>query len=149
LTRPRLRPRWVLVLANLAACVAFVVLRPPAPPDYMADVAATRATGGIILSDVVIGMLACRLLHPWDEWHGGDALGVKVLEVANAPAAAVAIGVASMGELGLARHFSVCGWSWVLAGVFVATSSAQWWILGAAVEWAMRRVLKRTRLSQA
>ena len=137
------RLRWVLLLANLAACLLFVALRPPAPPDYISDVAAARATGGIILGDVVIGMVACRPLYPWDEWHGGEAPGVKALEVANAPATAVAVGVSVMGELGPARLFSACGWSWLLAGVFVVASSLQWWLVGSAAAYVVRRIWPR------
>jgi hypothetical protein len=119
----RLRPRWVLVLANLVGCALFVALGPTAPPEYIAEVAAARANGGMYLNSGMGGMVACRLLHSWSEWHGGEALGVKVLEVANAPAAALTLFVAGAGEMGLARQFSVCGWSWLLAGVFLATAS--------------------------
>ena len=83
----RLPVRWVLVLANLVGCARFGALRPPAPPPYIAEVAAARADGGIYLNSEITGMVACRLLHSWSEWHGGEALGVKVLEVAKAPAA--------------------------------------------------------------
>lgn len=144
------RTRWALVLANLAACALFVALRPPASPDYIADVAAARASGGFAINSGISGMVACRLVYPWSEWHGGEALGVKLLEVANAPAVAVTMGVTIVGEMGLARQFSVCGWSWLLAGVFVGASSVQWWIVGAAVEWVVRRVkLLRARSNGA
>jgi hypothetical protein len=36
-----------------------------------------------LLNSGILGMLACRTLHSWSEWHGGEALGVKVLEAAN------------------------------------------------------------------
>ena len=134
------RPRWTLVLGNLAACALFVMLRPPASPDYIADVAAARAESAFVINSGISGMVACRLLYPWSRWHGGEALGVKVLEVANAPAVAVTVAGALVGELGLARQFSVCGWSWLLAGVFVTTSSVQWWMVGAAAEHVMRRI---------
>jgi hypothetical protein len=85
------RPRWTLVLGNLAACALFVILRPPASPDYIADVAAARAESVFVINSGISGMVACRLLYPWSQWHGGEALGVKVLEVANAPAVAVTV----------------------------------------------------------
>jgi hypothetical protein len=107
-------------------------------------VAAARAEGAVILNSAISGMVACRLLHPRDEWHGGEAFGVKVLEVANAPAAALALLVAVLGKLGLAREFSVCAWSWLVAGVFAATASVQWWMIGAAVEHLWRRIRHRT-----
>ena len=83
-------------------------------------------------------------LYPWDEWHGGEALGVKILEVANAPAVAMTVGTALAGEIGLARLLTACTWSWVLAGVFAVTASGQWWLIGTAVD-AVQRRLRRSR----
>ncbi len=49
-----------------------------------------------------------------------------------------------LGEIGLARRLSACAWSWVLAAVFAVTASAQWWLIGTAVD-AVRRRLRRGR----
>jgi hypothetical protein len=54
------RTRWALVLANLAACALFVALRPPAPPEYIADIAEARATGGFVINSGISGMVACE-----------------------------------------------------------------------------------------
>jgi hypothetical protein len=122
LTRPRCR--WLLPVLNLAGCALFVVLRPPVPADYLARLDEAHRAGGFLLTSTVSGMVACRLLHPWDEWHGGEAVGVKVLEVVNAPAVAMTVGTKLAGEIGPARRLSACTWSWVLAVVFAVAASA-------------------------
>jgi hypothetical protein len=87
-------------------------------------------------------MVACRLLHPWDEWHGGEAAGVKLLEVVNAPAVAMTVGTGLAGEIGPARRLSACAWSWVLAVAFAVAvaASAQWWLIGSAADAAWHRL---------
>ena len=140
----RRRFRWLLPALNLAGCALFVVLRAPAPADYLARLDEAHRTGGFLLTSTVSGMVACRLLHPWDEWHGGEAVGVKLLEVVNAPAVAMTVGTRVAGEIGLARRLSACAWSWVLAAVFAVTASAQWWLIGTAVDVARHR-LRRSR----
>jgi hypothetical protein len=83
-------------------------------------------------------MLACRALHSWSEWHGGEALGVKVLEAANVFALIPVAVTSTIWELtGLARKFSACGWSWVLACSFLIAASVQWFVLGAAIDAGM------------
>lgn len=74
-------------------------------------------------------------LYPWSDWHGGEALGVKILEVANLPALIVTgtVHVAGM-VVGATRLVPACGWSWILAGGFLAVASAQWWLVGLLVD---------------
>ena len=132
----RHRYRGLLPAVNLAGCALFVALR---PADTCRTTSPTsdevRRTGGFVINSSVSGMVACRQLYPWDEWHGGEGAGVKILEVANAPAVAMTVGTMVLaGETGLARRLSACAWSWVLAGVFAVTASAQWWLTGIAID---------------
>jgi hypothetical protein len=78
-----LRFRRILPIANAIGCLLFVVLREPTPRAYLAELDEVHRTGGVLLNSGILGMLACRTLHSWSEWHGGEALGVKVLEAAN------------------------------------------------------------------
>jgi hypothetical protein len=130
---------WVLLVANAAACALFL-LREPAPQEYLAEVDAARRNGGMYLVSGIDGTLACRQIYSWSEWHGGETLGVKVLEVANLPALVVTGVVAFVGELGVARVLTACTWSWLLAAVFIAAASLQWWIVGVLIAALARRV---------
>ena len=84
------------------------------------------------------GMLACRNLYSWSDWHGGEAIGVKMLEVANLPALMATV-IVSIVASRLGSTISACGWSWVLAGVFLVFASAQWWPLGRAIDKRRKR----------
>lgn len=116
--------------SNAVACALFVIVRGPAASTYLAEVDDARHTGGIVLISGIDGTLACRYLYSWSDWHGGEALGVKILEVVNAPALVVTAICSFVGEVGAARAFSACIWSWLLAGVFIVAASVQWWLLG-------------------
>jgi hypothetical protein len=135
-TRPL---RWLLPAVNLTGCLLFVLQRPPVPHAYLAEIDAVRSRGGMVINSAVSGIIACRHLYPWDEWHGGEARGVKVLEIANAPATAVVIGLDFLVGSNLAKRLPVCTWTWMLAGVFVALSSAQWWVIGVTTDAGWRR----------
>lgn len=139
-----MRTGYVLAAANLAGCVLFVVLRQPAPAGYLADVDAARQAGGVFSVSGIDGTIACRLVHSWSEWHGGERLGVKILEAANLPAL-FAMGVAHLAAeiFGIARRLSACGWSWVLAFLFLALSSLQWLFLGGLADYAWARLRAR------
>lgn len=139
MTLRRLRIPWVLVLSNAAACALFVILREPASPEYLAEVDAARQRGGMFSINTIDGTLACRNLYSWSEWHGGERFAVKALEMANAPALVTTGVFAFTGELGVARAFSACTWSWLLAGVFIVAASVQWWLVGIALQSALRR----------
>lgn len=141
----RRRFRWLLPAINLAGCLLFIVLRPPVPAEYLAEEDAVRRTGGFVINSSVSGMVACRQLYPWDEWHGGEAVGVTLLEVVNAPAVAMTVGTSLVGEIGSARRLSACTWSWILAAVFAVAASAQWWLIGVAVDAAWHRLRRGRR----
>ena len=125
----------LLPLANALACALFVVFREPASPVYLAEIDEVRRSGGVLVNSAITGTIACRNLSPWSEWHGGEALSVKVLEVANLPAL-IATGIGHlMGErFGIARLISSCQWSWVLAAGFLLLASTQWWFLGRTLD---------------
>jgi hypothetical protein len=134
--------RRALPIANLVACALFVVLREPA------DLSAAdkdRLEGGMSFTSGIVGTLACRTLYSWSAWHGGEALGVKILEVMNAPALAATAAAHVIGEMTVARTISACRWSWVLAGAFLPVASIQWWLLGFVVERGWQRLGDRSR----
>jgi hypothetical protein len=133
--------KTILPFANLIFCALFVLLRQPAPVNYLRELDQARATDSIFETSGIIGTLACRNLYSWSEFHGGEALGVKVLEVVNAPALVVTAIASIVGEPGIARLMTACRWSWVLAGVFLLASSVQWWLLGLRLD----RRLSRSR----
>ncbi len=60
----RSRYRWLLPALNLTGCALFVMLRPPVPAEYLAEVDAVRRTGGLVINSSVSGMVACRQLTP-------------------------------------------------------------------------------------
>jgi hypothetical protein len=135
----------------LIGCVLFVLLREPAHPDFLAAVDAARSpcvtrgwAGGVYSVSGIDGTLACRILRSWSEWHGGEALGVKVLETVNLPALIVTVIVHIASEvLGIARRFSACGWSWVLGFLFAALSTAQWLLVGWLIDRGWTRLRRR------
>ena len=140
-----MRLRRVLPIANVLACVLFVVLREPAPAAYLAEVDEARSSGGAFLTSAITGTLACRNLYPWSEWHGGEALGVKILEITNLPALIATAIAHLLGEVfGIARLMSACQWSWILAVGFVLVSSAQWWLVGTALDRLIARFGRST-----
>lgn len=131
--------RRLLPAVNLIACVLFVVLREPASTHYLAEVDDARRAGGMFINSGIVGTLACRMLQFWSNWHGGEALGVKILEVVNLSALVVTAGAHILGEITVAHLMSARRWSWLLAGVFLLVASAQWWLLGLALDHRLRR----------
>jgi hypothetical protein len=139
------RFRWLLLASNAVACVFFVVVREPPAPEYLAEWESAHRTGGIFLNSAVDGMVACRPLYSWSDWHGGEALWVKSLEVANMPALALAGVFGAAGELGVARMFPICTWSWILGGVFLVAASVQWWLAGVVIDNVVGLLRRRRR----
>jgi hypothetical protein len=123
--------RRTLPIANLVACLLFVVLREATPAWHLQEIERARQLGGVVIYDSVWGTLACRTLYSWSTFHGGEDIGVAALEVLNLPSLVLTVIGSVIGEgSGLARLTSACGWSWLLAGVFIVTASAQWWLVG-------------------
>lgn len=124
-----------LPLANLIACLLFVWLQEPADPWYLQEVDQARQRGAMFDVDDIWGTLACRTLNNWGPIHGGEAIGVAVLEVLNLPSLLLTGFAGVIAEsFGAARGTSACRWSWLLAGVFMTLASAQWWIIGHAID---------------
>ena len=124
-----------LPLANLIACLLFVWLREPASPWYLRELDQARLRGAMFDVDDIWGTLACRTLNNWGPIHGGEALGVAVLEVLNLPSLLLTGFIAVITEgSSAARLTSACRWSWLLAGVFVVLASAQWWVIGRSID---------------
>lgn len=141
-----MRFQRLLPAANLISCALFVLLRERAPAGYLAEVDEARLSGGMFLNSAITGTLACRNLYPWSEWHGGESLGVKILEVANLPAVISTAIMHLVAEvIGVARLMPACQWSWVLAGGFLLVASTQWWLLGKALDRARARFDKLAR----
>jgi hypothetical protein len=126
--------RRTLPIANLAACLLFVLLREP-DSWYLAELDRARQEGSVFMDDGVWGTLACRTLNNWGPVHGGEAIGVAALEVLNLPSLFLT-GIAGLfGDVfGGARITSACRWSWLLAGVFIVLASTQWWFVGRALD---------------
>jgi hypothetical protein len=131
-----------LLMLNLAACAAFLALRPPAIPVLEERERMRHSPGDIFLiSGDAYTFVANRPLRSWSAWHGGEEFWVKAIEVLNFPALAVG---KSAGDLwsnyasprGIG---SVAGDSWVRAYVYVIVSSLQWALIGAFVAPAVTR----------
>ena len=113
----------------------FVALREPPAAPYLAEMDAARQSGGILIDDSIWGMLACRTLGNWGPIHGGESLGVAVLEVLNLPSLLLtAFAAIFVDVFGASRITSACAWSWLVAGVFMMLASAQWWMIGHAID---------------
>ena len=134
--------RRTLPIANVIACVLFVLLREPAPASYLEEADRERVRGSMFVDDGVWGTLACRNLNNWGLIHGGEAIGVAALEVLNLPSLLVT------GTVGLfvdvAGLVPTCRRSWLLAAVFVAVASAQWWWVGSTIDMRGRQLLQPT-----
>jgi hypothetical protein len=120
----------------------FVLVREPAPAWYLEESDQARLRGSTIADDGVWGTLACRNLNNWGPIHGGEAIGVAMLEVLNLPSLLVT------GTVGLfvdvAGLVPTCRWSWLLAAVFVAVASVQWWWIGSTIDTRGRQLLQST-----
>jgi hypothetical protein len=133
--------RQTLPIANLVACLFFILQREPTPLGHLAEIDKERQRGGILIDDSALGVLACRTLYAWSTFHGGEAIGVAALEVLNLPSLVLtAIAGVSGDAFGFARLTSACRWSWLLAGVFIGLASVQWWLVGTAID----RITSRT-----
>jgi hypothetical protein len=79
-----------LLLANYLGFALFLVLRPSAA-EYLRAKDEALHRGEFTVSDAdPTCFIAGRPLYDWQPWHGGESMGVKVLEVANFPALSAA-----------------------------------------------------------
>jgi hypothetical protein len=74
--------RFVLPAINAIGCLLFVLLREPFVGIAREAWEAEHRAPGVFLnsSNFALPSVACRPLHSWSEFHGGEALGLKVLE---------------------------------------------------------------------
>jgi hypothetical protein len=123
------------LVVNLIACAAFLMVRPEATSLIEERERAEQMGAFSLSSSDPYMLIAGRPLRQWNEWHGGEAVWVKVIEVANGPAVLVA---KFSGDLWGAEH-SFSGQptyrrkSWMRAYVFLIVSSVQWLLIGLAL----------------
>jgi hypothetical protein len=123
------------VVVNLIACAAFLIVRPVATSLIEERERAEQSGAFSLSSSDPFMLIAGRPLRQWNEWHGGEAAWVKVIEVANGPAVLVA---KLVGDLWGAEHaFSgqptYRRQSWIRAYIFLVVSSVQWLLIGLAL----------------
>jgi hypothetical protein len=127
-----------LLCSHLVACGLFLLFRTPVPAEWQATLdreraeARTRTGMSMSMTDAYLGHVACRQLRSWSTWHGGgEALGVKALEVLNLPAAVPTVITAALVDDSLLHYrLSFCRSSWLDAGIFLFFSSIQWLVVG-------------------
>lgn len=129
-----------LLLANYIAFAAFVAVRPSDTAQLRKkDAAWVPGTFSLSSADPYT-YLAARPLYNWSEWHAGEHVAVKVLEVANLPALMAAAALTPVaGTLTGASVYH--GRSYVRAVLFVLFATLQW----LAVARFVRRVSRRPR----
>jgi len=124
--------RALLVVSNLCAWGTLVVLRGPLPDSYFAERDSARQQAGFLFSsgDPAL-VVAGRPLWWWSEFHGGERLIVKLLEVPNlVPLCVIGLAgaiVASATRVGTHTR------SLFTFGALLLLSSGQGWIAGTAV----------------
>lgn len=131
--------RRVLILAafvaNLIACAAFLIARRPMT-DLLEERDAARRSGSIVVSSSDPMMfVAERPLRQWNEWHGGEARWVKIIEVLNSPSL-IATKVLGDRWSQFARAHdigSLRGDTWVMAWIYLVVSSMQWLLIGVVI----------------
>ncbi len=75
-----------MLVANLVAWVSLVGLRDPLPDSFFAERDEWLGPGAFYHSSVAPELvIAGRPLWSWNEYHGGEILAVKALEVLNLP----------------------------------------------------------------
>ena len=136
---PPLRIRlWLLLpVFNLIACLLFVLATEPAWSQYLADLDAARSRpGGDADYSDIWGTLACRQLNNWGPIHGGERLGVIVMEVVNlAPLIGTGLGDGfAFASDSFRARVSACEWSWWLGAVFLLLSTVQWVLVGLVLD---------------
>ena len=124
--------RAVLVVTNLCAWGTLVALRGPLPESFFVERDTARQDGGFLLSssDPML-VIAGRPLRQWSQFHGGERVAVKLLEVANVvPLCTIWL---IDGMVGSGTRMHVYTQSVFTFGGLLLLTSAQWWIAGTAV----------------
>jgi hypothetical protein len=137
--------RRTLILApcvlNLIVCAVFLTVRAPATALIEEREHAQQLGAFTLSSSDPYMLIAERPLRQWNEWHGGEATWVKVIEVLDGPAL---IATKTIGDRWAANHAfsgtpSYRHESWTRAYVFVVASSVQWLLIGALIARLSRR----------
>ena len=136
----------VLLLLHFVVCSAFILLREPSISHLEERERMRRDSGYVFESNVdPIMFIAGRRLNGWNEWHGGESLWIKIVEVANLPALLATV---TVGHLPIAIYRATGSGTfvhdtWIRASVFLLFSVAQWVVVGLLIERRMRRVAAR------
>jgi hypothetical protein len=135
--------RASFALVPVLAWAAFLVLRPP-NPFFLSQQQEARATGGFfIMSGMPYTHLAERPLYTWSNWHGGEHIAVKALELATLPGLIAGCVLCFPISLLLSPHISVQSESWVRFGFVVLFSTLQWAALGPVFQRAWQRRVRK------
>jgi hypothetical protein len=139
-------------LVNLLACVFFLVFRPAGISSIEERELMRREPGMFFVNSAdPRTFVAERPLYQWNEWHGGEATWVKVVETLNYPALTGAEVLTDIWSAYAAPRSigSFRGDTWVRAWLYLALSSAQWLIVGAVAAWFFgRRRANRPKASE-
>jgi hypothetical protein len=126
------RPRVLLVVANLFGWLLFVALRDPMPPTYFAEQDEWHRSGTFQLNSGYPALvLAGRPLWNWSPFHGGEAWPVKALELANLPGLIAAFFAYAVFFMLRCSAFTS---SMLAYAVLLILSTAQWWLCGLGLE---------------
>jgi hypothetical protein len=129
------------LLLNLVACLTFLTIREPAK-ELIAGREHAQQLGTLTVSSGDPYMLiAERPLRQWNEWHGGEVLWIKVVEVLNGPAL---VATKALGDRWTASHAfrgvpTYGRDSWIRAYAFLIASSLQWLVVGALIGVIVKR----------
>jgi hypothetical protein len=125
--------RAVFVLANAIAWAVLIGLRAPLPASYFDDHDAARRAGGLFYLNSADPPLvvAGRPLHAWSVYHGGEAIMVKALEVANLiPLLGTMIASTTVVA---SLQIPMMEQSYVTCGILLMLTTIQWWTIGSVV----------------
>jgi hypothetical protein len=130
-----------LILVNYIAFASFIALR-PSRAAHLHEKDAALARGELSMSTAdPFTYIAARPLYNWSEWHGGERLAVKLLEVANLPALLMA-GFLTPAVSAATGTNSFYWSSQVRALLFFVFATAQWIVVGFGSA-GLKRILRK------
>lgn len=122
----------VLALLNIIGCLFFVFSRPPIDTQYLLELDKARAAGHFVGNDAISGIVACRAVGPWGNWHGLEVWYVKVLEIANLDIVIPLMFASAI--FNTVSSISTCTLSWIIAVLFLSFSAVQWFLIGRFIQ---------------
>lgn len=136
----------VLCALNWLIFLAFIATREPRiTNEYERDLDRAGSTFIFRTSAEPLTHIAARPLYGWTSWHGGERWWVKVAEIMNAPALALAHLSARSTTNTLFRSSSYYLESWVRAWLFAALATCQWIVVGRMITAVARRDSRRLK----